>query len=202
VCEHPGDNALVFLVPASGTGAAAKPYVKSVSKSSWSIYRDLPILSMAVWNGVAYFGTPDGRIAKVGGYSDGALFGIPNSYSTIDWSLLTGFTDQGTLTLKRVEMMQPLIETQEVSPPVNAEAKYGLDISEAAPPTAANTASGSTWDGAAWDSAVWGGGYSEYTPIIGGFGMGRTVAIAVRGRATARTSFLGVGVMYRAGGLL
>ena len=200
--ECPNDNALIALVPASGTGVAAKPYVMSESNRSWSIYRDWPILSMAVWNGCMYFGTPDGRVAKVGGYVDAVLFGNTSSYASVDYSWLTGFSDGGTMNQKQVQTIQPLIECQENNPPLNAQARYNLDITEADPPTIAASTGAGTWDNATWDVSVWGGGYTEYTPLIGAAGMGRTVAIAVRGRAASRTAILGVSVMYTTGGLL
>jgi hypothetical protein len=202
VGECPQDNALLYLVPASGNGVAAKPYVMSQSNRSWSLYRDWPILSMAVWNGVMYFGTPDGRVAKVGGYVDGVLYQNSSSFSPIDWSWVSGFSDGGTTTQKRVETIQPLLECQETAPPLSAEARYDLDMTEAAAPSVSSPSSATTWDSATWDSSVWGGAYAEYAPIIGGVGMGRTVAVAVRGRAASRTAIVGVGITYRTGGLL
>lgn len=200
----PGDNVLLCLVPANGSGGNAKPYAMSRSKASWSIYRDLPMLSLGTWQGTAYFGTTDGRVAKITGNVDGVLFGNTNSFSSIDWSMLSGFTTGGTLAQKQVQMIQPMLETQENNPPINAEAKYNLDISEAASPVVTTTtATGNTWDTAKWDSATWGGGaYNEVAPLIGAAGLGRTVAVAVRGRATSRTSILGIGVMFTTGGLL
>lgn len=201
---NPGDNVLMCLAPVNGNGGVAKPYAMSRSKLSWSIYRDLPMISLATWQGVAYFGTNDGRVAKVGGYVDGVLLDNTSVFSAISWSWLSGFSDGGSLKQKQVQMLQPMLEAQEQSPPINAQAKYNLDISEATPPTGATSgSSGSTWGSAVWGTATWGSGaYNEVAPLIGATGLGRTVAVAVAGKASTRTSLLGVGVMYTEGGLL
>jgi hypothetical protein len=202
IVSNPGDNAIMVLVP-TVSGTAAKPYVMSLARpGSWSIYRDQPILSLAVWNGVAYFGTPDGRVAKVGGNLDGVSLNSAGGVSGIGWSWLTGFSDDGTLNQKQVQTIQPMLECQEPSPAVNAEARYNLDISEASPPTSVASTGGNTWDNATWDSSTWGGSYTEFAPLLGAAGIGRQVAIAVRGTAFSRTSIVGVGVMYTVGGLL
>lgn len=203
--QSPGDNVLLCLVPANGNGATAKVYAMSRSKpGSWSIYRDVPMLSLGAWQGTAYFGTPDGRVGKISGYADGVGYGNANSFSSIDWSTLSGFTDGGSMAQKQIQMIQPMLEAQESNPPLNAQAKYNLDISECAAPQVTTTSTASNaWDSAKWDSATWGGGaYNEVAPLIGATGMGRTVAIAIRGKATSRTALLGAAVMYTVGGML
>lgn len=201
--ENPGDNTLMCLVPANGNGAAAKPYAMSLSNRSWSIYRDQPIISMGVWNGVMYFGTPDGRVARVGGYVDGVLFGNPNSFSPITWSLITGFTDLRRPTQKMLRSIVPYLDAGESNAPINAVARFNLDITEAPVPAVSASGNPNTWDNALWDQATWsGGGYFGTSPVIGASGMGRTMAVALCGLAKSRTSLVAIGVMYAEGGLL
>lgn len=202
ISENPGDNAIMCLVPANGTRQPARPYVMSQSRRSWSLYRDLPILSIGTWSGTSYFGTPDGRVVKVGGYLDGVIFGNSSNFSAIDYSYMSGFSDGGGMTQKQVVMLQPRLECGEQNPAINAQARYDLDISEADAPTMLGAGGGSTWDSAKWDASSWGGATAGAAPLIGGTGIGRLVAVAVRGKATSRTALLGVGIVYREGGLL
>lgn len=198
---HPQDNALFVLVP-TVNDTAASPYVMSLSKLSWSKYRDLPIQSMAVWNGQFYFGTPDGRVCSGTGYVDNVLLSNSNSFSTISWSLVTAYRNGGTQNQKLVKMLRPSLESQQPTPTVTAQANYGYDLSEAPAPTGAGIGAAGTWDVAVWDTDLWGGDYSSYQPMLGASGMGREVAIAVRGVAASRTSFVGVDVYWEEGGLL
>lgn len=192
---HPQDNALIVLVP-TVSGTAATPYAMSFGKRSWSVYRDLPILSMAVWNGTTYFGTPDGRVCQSFGYIDGVTLADPDSFSPIAWSLLTAYRNGGTPKQKRVQWVKVSVEAQEPTPAINAEAKYNLDLSEASAPSGVGIGGPGTWDNSVWDADVWGGDYVAYQPIIGTTGMGAEVAIAVCGVATSRTSFVGVDVNF------
>jgi hypothetical protein len=200
---HPQDNALLVLVP-TVSGTAATPYAMSFSKRSWSQYRDLPILSMGVWNGTTYFGTPDGRLCQSGGYLDALELADPTAFSPIAWSLLSAYRNGGTPTQKRIHSIRVSIQAQETTPTMTAEAKYDLDLSEgtAPEPSTSIASAPGTWDNATWDSDVWAGEYSSFQALIGAVGMGREVAIAVRGLAMSRTSFVGADVYFDSGGLL
>ena len=60
---------------------------------------------------------------------------------------------------------------------------------------------GSVWDSAIWDADVWGGSFVPEARLIGASGIGREVAIAVRGTSASRMTLTGIDVMYDMGGL-
>lgn len=203
---HPTDNALLVTVPlALDTPTVQLAY--SFATKGWSRYRELPILSCGVWNGTLFFGTADGRVCRNEGYDDDVKLANPNEYKPVVYSILSAYQNLGAPRNKRVQMLRPIVLSEGLNPVVQATARYGFDLSEPGPPTgsAPSTATGtSVWDTAVWDTAVWPGDNTQ-TPaqgIMGAKGMGRDVAVAVRGTATSRTTVVGVDVLFDVGGLL
>ena len=118
------------------------------------------------------------------------------------YSLLTAFQNLGSMSQKKLEFIRPQILSQTARALVQATAKYDFDLAEPPAPSGNVTSSSQAWDTATWDSSVWGGDYTPTAPIQGAFGMGRDVAIAIRGQATSRTVLAGIGVAYTEGGPL
>ena len=201
VVLHPAEGALMLLLP-TGNGAACQPLVMPFSTRGWWPYRDLPIYSAQSWGGDLYFGTPDGRVCWHTGYVDGVLLSTPDAYEPVKFSCLTGFSNLGNARNKRIQLIRPTILSVS-NAVVQATPRYRFQTTEPAPPTAAAiSASGNVWDTATWDSSVWGGDYAPTDKFSGGGGVGRDVAIALRGSAISRTVIASVDVLYEEGGLL
>lgn len=205
---HPGDNAVIVTVPKNGEEANSEQLAMSLATGGWSRYRDLPITSGCVWNGDFYFGTADAgdteaRVCRGFDYLDNVTLANPNSYTAVGWSFLSRFSNLGAPTQKRIELIRPVILSQQTLPAVQSVARYDYNISEPAAPSGTGTGGGSgSWDEHTWDSAVFG---DEYTParlLQGATGMGRDIAVAVRGKAASLTVLVGVDVMFNSGGLL
>jgi hypothetical protein len=197
---HPTDNALLVAVPTQD-GQPTNQLAMSFATKGWSQYRELPMLSMGVWNGQLYFGTADGRVCINDGYVDNVSLDN-TTYTAVAWSVLTSFSNLGTPRHKRVQMLKPTILSQTVSPIFQAVARFDFNLVEPDPPTGNPSQADGTWDGSIWDSSVWGGEYSPNQPLTGGSGMGRDIAIAVRGSAISRTTLVDVDVFYDVGGML
>ena len=58
------------------------------------------------------------------------------------------------------------------------------------------------WDAGIWDAAIWTGDDTPFQPAIGAWGIGKTMALAIRGRSIVETTFIASGVMWDDGGLL
>lgn len=197
---HPTDNTLLVLVPTQA-GQATQQLAMSFATKAWGRYRDLPMLCAGIWNGQLYFGTADGRVCINSGYVDNVNVG-GTSYSPVAWSVLTGFQNLDNASFKKVELILPEVISQGAIPAIQAQPLYDLNLTEPAPPTGSALGGGNTWDSGTWDNAVWGGDYSASIPVQGGTGLGRSVAIAARGSAVARTVLVGFSVMFRVGGAL
>jgi hypothetical protein len=61
---------------------------------------------------------------------------------------------------------------------------------------------GGLWNSGLWDGDTWGGGFITNQPPWGGTGVGRHIAINIRGRSSNETIHVGTDVMFDTGGLL
>jgi hypothetical protein len=198
---HPQDNALVLLYPDYSTDADQQ-LVQALGAPGrpWFRYQDLPMHCAAVWEGRLHFGTKDGRVGVSRDDLDNVLLSDQDSFSPIEWRLLTAFRKAGGRNL-RIHLMRPLYSADGVSPDYSVEARYDFDLSDAAAPDAAAAQSG-TWDNALWDVDVWGGDASPSSEVRGGTGVGHSVAIALRGSSVTRTTLVEIDILYESGGWL
>jgi hypothetical protein len=198
--QHPLDAAMVVLVPVA-PGQPTQQLAMSLSTKGWHIYRDMPMgVCAEAWGGTLYFGTEDGRVCVNDGYVDGVLLASPGSYSPINWSLLTGFSNLDSPKQKRVHAIRPTILAQGGSVSHEAQAKLRWDLTEMSPPDNVIATSGSVWDTALWDVATWGGAYQAQQVMFGATGVGPEVAIAIRGAASSRMTLTGIDVRLELGG--
>lgn len=198
---HPSENALIVTVPTVEGGPTVQ-LAMSFAKKAWGWYRDLPMLCAGVWEGTLYFGTPDGRVCKHEGYVDNVSRTDAASFQPVDYSILGAYQNLGNARFKRIHMLQPTVLSQSPNPVVEAKAVFDFSLAEPAPPSASATGQEGTWDNATWDSSVWSGDYSASQPIQGATGIGRDVAIAIRGKAVSRTVLVDVAVYFDVGGML
>lgn len=198
---HPTDNALLVTYPFA-SGSPTKQLAMSFATRGWSQYRDLPIYSAGVWNGNLYFGTTDGTVCINSGYVDGVMLSSPSTYTPVDWGVLTAFTNGGSPRHKKVSSIQPTLLSEVSRPPVVGVARYDFDFREPdAPSVALTSTAGNSWDSATWDDEgdLWGDGLVAWKPLLGAFGEGRDVAVALRGIAACRTILVGVDICFEQG---
>lgn len=199
---HPADNALMILIPTGGPEAATTQLVMSFASGGWGQYRDLPIVSACVWTGDLYFGTTDGRVCINRGDVDNQLLSDSESFDSIGWSLLTAFQNLGNARQKKVEMIRPTLLSQTPNASVECTARYGYNFLEPSAPSGTGGGGDGAWDSSTWDSTVWGGDFTPTQSIKGATGLGREVAIAVRGNSISRTTLVGIDVFFNQGGFL
>ena len=120
----------------------------------------------------------------------------------IDFQLLTSFQDLETPEqFKRMGFIRPIFVAQSL-PSYNVSARYDYDLTNLAVPPLASTGGVGVWDSGLWDIAIWGGGAVAFQPPRGSFGIGKTVAIGLRGKSQVVTTLIAIGVMWEDGGLL
>jgi hypothetical protein len=199
---HPQDAALIVTVP-TATGQATQQLAMSLSTEGWSQYRDMPMgVCAEPWKGDLYFGTEDGRVCKNAGYVDGVTLAAPTAFSTIDWSILTAFSNLGTSNKKQIQEIITQIQSQGGAVLHKATIKYDWNTDEPPRPTGVAVAGAAVWDTGLWDTALWGGSYQPIRTVFGATGIGTTVALALRGSSSSRVTFTGVDVTYDEGGPL
>ena len=94
------------------------------------------------------------------------------------------------------------------TPVFNIQARYDFDIQEVLT-TQGTAVAGSTtsgiWDSASstWDLVVWGGGAAQASDNPrGANGLGRHVAVAMRGQAGEAVTLIGIDAIWDTGGLM
>lgn len=197
---HPQDNALVLAYPDYST-EESEQLVQALGAPGrpWFRYSAIPMHCAAVWEGRLHFGTQDGRVCVIRDDLDNVLLS-DGSYTRIEWRLLTAFHRMGGRHVQ-VHMIRPLFTVEGASPDYTVEAKYGFDLTDASAPSASAAQSG-TWDVAVWDTDVWGGESAPVSATNGSVGMGRGVAIALRGSNVCRTTLVDLSVLAETGGWL
>jgi hypothetical protein len=209
----PLSNALLITVPtvapdASGNPQPTSQLVYSFAAQSWSQYgpgpigatatRALPIYSGDTFDGKLFFGTVDGKVCIHEGYVDNVQLADPNAYTDIDYALLTGCNNLGSVKQKQVDIVRPQFLAGSDAPSFNVEARFNLSQAELAV-VAAAAGGTNTWDFGTWDSSTWGDDQQAVSRVIGAAGMGVHAAIALRGKARSRTVLVGFDVAFRVG---
>lgn len=200
VVQVPDDNALMLLVP-QGTDTDSLQLVQARASGGWFSYRSLPAHSACPWEGQLWFGTEDGRVCVHTGYVDDVKI-ADDTYSEIDWSLITAPSTLGSPRQKRVGLIRPLIRAEAAGSSFEARARYRYDLDELDPVAVVIEGGSGTWDTAVWDEDVWGGATLPTQEFRGGTGVGVEVAIALRGSAISKTVLVSVDVSFQPGGFL
>jgi hypothetical protein len=198
---QPEDNALMVVVPLAGN-SEYNQLVQSNASRGWFLYKDLPVVSGAAWQGQFFFGTPDGRLCIHTGYSDNVSIAIPQTFESVDWSFVGAFSNYGSAAMKRVSFMRPLILSEGSLPSYSVEARYNYDTNLPDPVELVLSATGAAWDSAKWDVDTWNGASPPSADLRGTLGIGSSVAVAMRGQSLARTIVVSVDVGFMAGGYL
>lgn len=125
----------------------------------------------------------------------------PINGTPIDFSILTTFQNYDEPALfKRGKYVRPQFVAQ-IEPKTTTRFKYDYDLAELVNLNAEILSLGSRWDVDTWDNAIWAGEEaSGFDQIVGGWGMGRNVAIAMRGNSTTETTLISWDVIYDSGG--
>lgn len=196
----PSDNLFIIAAPKE-VGRDHFQFVQNLVTKGWGFYRSLPYVTGTVWQREFYFGTADGKVMiHTGGLDKVDIDG--DGAENIEWAVLSSFQGFDAPSYsKRVQMMRPVF-TSSLIPAYTAGARYDFDMVELfqIPPNV--NPGDARWDFALWDVAVWGGGVQVSERLIGGRGMGRMVAVWIRGNSSVATTLVGWDLMFDQGGLL
>ncbi len=211
----------VYLLPNDGgiaigtppvTGKATVQFLYDFSTQAWGISRDINIANAANWQGKLYFtDTETNKLWYENGVNvdkvhiDPVTDGVAQ---TITFSILTSYQSLGSPgQYKRMQFLRPMW-LGGGTPVFNIQARYDFDIQEVLT-TQGTAVAGSTtsgiWDSASstWDLVVWGGGAAQASDNPrGANGLGRHVAVAMRGQAGEAVTLIGIDVIWDTGGLM
>jgi len=171
-------------------------------------------VSAEAWGGKLYLGTTDGRIVVNDGYLDNVTL-AGTTYDPVDFFVITSFQKLGSPRQKRVQIIRPTVTSQGTPPNYRVKAVYRYDLSEFTGGEAVTALAGAAFGEydpglpgdvgtALFDEATFATtDYVSEQRVSGGTnGIGSEVAIAMAGRAAARTVLIGWDVMFDQGGWL
>ena len=186
-------------------------YNATLATEGWGIYRDVPMRCVTDYLGKVYFGDEQGRVCVMDTTRDNMLITAPPepelNGDPIEFSILSSYQNLNTPGLhKRVQMVRPDFYG-DAKPAFEQRILYDYDVTE--PPTPqdlpGNQTEGFRWDdpGALWDNAVWAtnSGVSYGAFLLGGVaGIGRTLAVALKGTTGTEIRLLSWDIMWQTGG--
>lgn len=200
--QSPEDATLIVIAP-NGEAAPSDQFVMSLHSRVWSQYRDLGMgVCAATYDGKVWYGTIDGKIRIMDGYTDGRSIADPTSTTPITYSLLSAFSNLGTPRQKRLLMARPTFVSETSVPTYSVQARYRWNVAEADAPASNATAGDSDWDTAVWDVSLWGEDYNPTQNLHGLVGCGPECAVAIKGTSVTRTILTGFDLEWDAGGFL
>jgi hypothetical protein len=190
----PSEGVFLINAPPRTIGTEIQ-FSMNLATGGWGFWRDVPMLSDGSWQGDLFFGTKDGNVMRMNATTD---VGAP-----IEYSFLSSYQALGSPGVyKRGTHIRPNWVAKEV-PVYDAKFLYDYNPSEIPPPGGAPVPVGAAWDSAIWDQAVWSAGANFPSFNLGGAGgIGRTLAVAIRGRSSTATTLVSVDLMWTTGGML
>jgi hypothetical protein len=198
----PIDQMILLLTPKE----LSQPYTQfcyNTQTRAWSQFVGVPINTASVFHRELYLGDLDNRIYVFAGAVDHVMLEDDGETAQpIEWESLTSFQGYNQpARFKRVQFLRPMFIGQ-ATPLYTTQARYDFNLSQppGSPPYTPPTSG--AWDTSIWDIAFWGGSYIVDQPPIGGDGLGRYVAVYMRGRSGAETTHIGTDVMFDMGGIL
>jgi hypothetical protein len=196
----PSDNLAIITVPVD---TRPVQFVLNTTTNAWCMFRDLDMLTLNKSNDGLFYGDRAGRVMQYTGVLDNLpLSGGVNTGGPITFSLLTQYSTLGDPgTWKRMHFIRPNWLADAI-PTFNVEARYDYDITEVLESPPYINIPLALWDSALWDESTWPSRASQYIRTVGARGMGRAVAVAMKGEVAAETSFIGWDMMVDRGGLL
>ena len=105
---------------------------------------------------------------------------------------------------KRVQFLRPMW-LGGGTPVFDIQARYDFDVDEVlTTPAIAGSSTSGIWDGASstWDLAIWGGSLRASDNPRGANGLGRHIAVAMRGQAAEAVTLVGIDAIWDTGGLM
>lgn len=173
--------------------------------SSWGMVRGPEMGHAANWQGEMYWSHIDENrlFIQQGDVDNVYIDSDEGTGDAINWDLLTAYQTIGDYPamLKRVQFIRPMFIVSAI-PAYNVVARYEYDISELTGSPAYGAGGAALWDTGLWDSGIWAGGAENVDVPSGGSGIGRHIAVNLRGRSAAETINIGFDIIYDTGGML
>ena len=201
----PSLGTLVVNTPL-GAGGNYIQYVMNLGVGGWGVWRGVPMVCFTEWERGLFFGSATGNIYAMDRDKDNITITDPAlpdiNGEDIDFSILTAFsTLNQPAHQKQVQFIRPdFIASGQ--PVFEVKPVYDYAISELMEVTGSDPDNNvDVWDTGTWDTTLWAsaGENFAFNTVFGGGGMGRNVAVAMRGSTGWSTTFVSFDVVYSEG---
>lgn len=204
---HPKESLLYVNSPPQ-FARAQQAFVLYFGNRAWSIVRGLDKAHTANWQGEVYWTDivvnklyiERGNVDRV--FLDPDVDGQPDA---ITWDLLTAYQQLGEnpAQYKRCQYIRPIFVSGGV-PAFTVQARYDYDVNQIEGTPAFGGGGSALWDdsNALWNSGTWAGGLEVSDNPRGANGLGRRIAVAIRGRSSEPTTLAAFDIVYDEGGLM
>lgn len=204
---NPSDSFLQILQPWEFENDALQ-YVQNITTRAWGFWRNYPAKCADTWQGNYYLGGADGQVYLYDGDLDGTALAddpadpdIPGV--AIEFSTLTAFRRMSDHARFNQANFIRAVYLAAGEPILNMQAVYDYNIlAEAAGAQGVPAGPPGVWDEGIWGTDLWGSVQDGGSKLEGVAGIGRVMAIAMRGQATARMTLIGWDVNYTPAGFL
>lgn len=180
-------------------------FVMYFGTGAWGMTRSVPAGHTANWAGEVYFtDIAENRLWKYSDYIDQVYLDVVTDGDPvgITWDILTAYQPmEFSANYKRVQYIRPMFSAVGV-PSFSVRAQYDFDVSEITGAPAFGGAGTGVWNAGIWNQSLWAGGLDASDSPRGGKGMGRHIAVNIRGISAEQTTLIGFDVPYDMGGLM
>lgn len=199
----PSDGFLQILQPWEFLNDSTQ-YTQNLLTQGWGFWRDVPAICADTWQGQYYIGGPDGVLYAYDGTVDNTLIGDPPiAGNAIEFSTLTSFQSIGEHgQFMRVDFCRTVYLSAGV-PNVNTKTIYDYNIlGQADAASGSSVGPSGVWDTGIWETDIWGSVDNGGSDLEGVSGIGRTVAIAMKGSSSTGMTVIGWDMAFTPAGYL
>ena len=199
IAEDPSESTYLICTPVRANGIHIQ-YALSLSVGGWAFWRDVPLVTIAPWHRRMMIGTADNRVLRMDVDVDNKT-AANTAGDAIDFSFLSSSMDfDSPGKFKYGEFIRPSFQSV-VLPGVTTRFLYDFNEAPLGIPGNPNPVPGAVWDTGLWDTAMWTENLEQQVfGMVGSWGCGRTMAIAMRGKSTTRATLINYDVMWRDAG--
>lgn len=198
--SNPADGFLQIVEPFTSANSAIQ-YVQNLLTRSWGFWRNVPMLCADTWQGEYYLGAESGILWVYDGTLDNTT--LTAEGDPIDFDVLTSFQAYGEHGVHKQVGQMRAVTLEEPGALYNIKAVYDYELNPAVQnPFGVAASDAATWDFGTWGAAIWSGESTGGSFLEGAAGLGRTIAIAMRGSAQQRLTVLGWDMTLVTGGFL
>lgn len=202
----PGEGQVTIASPVSVTTGQYVQYSMNLATQGWGFWRGVPMTSFTQWKENTYFCTEADKVYVMNVTRDYVLADKNDAAAQgakIEFSILGPFgtaSSPGRFKLGHI-VRADWLSTSQLD--YDIEIRYDYDLGELVSPSVSESLlSSAIFDTSNWDEALWAGAEGGYNSTLGVNGMGRSMAVIMRGTAGEGSRFVSWDIMWSVGGVL